>query len=77
MQDLEYLGGGSALPVGTYDVVISNPTYTKAMNATGWTVTNSDNGNIAGTIALVSTPSNQHCLYLLIPCSAQGYPMSK
>ena len=48
--------GSQALAPGDYNVVVSCPTYLRALDARGWTVTHQDNGNIAGTITLVRHP---------------------
>ena len=48
--------GSQALAPGDYNVVVSCPTYLRALDARGWTVTHQDNGNITGTITLVRHP---------------------
>ena len=48
--------GNQALAPGDYNVVVSCPTYLRALDARGWTVTHQDNGNISGTVTLVRHP---------------------
>ena len=54
MQDLEHTGCNTLLP-GSYGFTVYCPTYLRALDTQGWTVTHESNGNIAGTILLVST----------------------